>query len=58
MSSMVSLIRWLYFCISSDVILSKDFSEENLAHAGITERYENTDLEDILEKICKKILGQ
>lgn len=35
---------------------SKDFSEENLAHAGITERYENTDLEDILEKICKKIL--
>ena len=37
---------------------SKDFSEENLAHAGITERYENTDLEDILEKICKKILEQ
>ena len=35
---------------------SKDFSEENLAHAGITERYEKTDLEDILEKICKKIL--
>ena len=37
---------------------SKDFSEENIAHAGITERYENTDLEDILEKICKKILEQ
>ena len=35
---------------------SKDFSEENLAHAGITERYENTDLEAVLEKICKKIL--
>ena len=37
---------------------SKDFSEENLAHAGITERYENTNLEDVLEKICKKILEQ
>ena len=34
---------------------SKDFSEENLARAGITERYENTDFEDVVEKICKKI---
>ena len=36
----------------------KDFSKENLAHAGIKERYENTNLEDVLEKICKKILEQ
>lgn len=36
---------------------SKDFSEENLAHAGITERYENTDLEDILEKSVKRYLN-
>lgn len=35
---------------------SKDFSEENLTQAGIAERYENTNLEDVLEKICKKIL--
>ena len=34
---------------------SKDFSEENLARVGITERYENTDFEDVVEKICKKI---
>lgn len=36
---------------------SKDFAEENLARAGITERYENTDLEGVVEKICKKISG-
>lgn len=35
---------------------SKDFSEENLTQAGIAERYKNTNLEDVLEKICKKIL--
>lgn len=34
---------------------SKDFEEEKLARAGITERYENTDFEEVVEKICKKI---
>ncbi len=36
---------------------SKDFEEEKLARAGITERYENTDFEEVVEKICKKISG-
>lgn len=34
---------------------SKDFSEENLLRAGITKRYENTELEGVLNQICDEI---
>lgn len=34
---------------------SKDFEEEKLVRAGIMERYVNTDLEDVVDRICKKI---
>lgn len=34
---------------------TRDFSEENLAAFGIRERYENTDMEQVLRKISERI---
>lgn len=34
---------------------SEDFSEEKIRDAGIVRRFENTDLEDCLEEICRYI---